>query len=106
MGNIITYLPLLATAIAVNMALGLYSKIGIEKIAFDKAVFFSGIVKALIIGISFTGLAYIFDVVDLTSLGISPELIMSSSIVLYAGKACTKLATILGVEAVNKKSER
>lgn len=97
MENIITYLPLLAIAIAVNMALGVFGKLGVEKIPFDRHIFVNGIIKAAIIGVSFVGLAYIFDFVDLTSLGISPDLIMSAAIILYTGKACTKLASILGV---------
>lgn len=102
MENIITYLPYLLIVIVVNMALGVYGKIGVEKISFDKKVFVKGIIKAVIIAGSFIGLAYVFDVVDLAKVGITPMLIMSSSILLYAGKACSKLASILGVEITKK----
>ncbi len=92
------YLIILAVAMSINIALGVYLKIGIEKILFDKTVFINGILKAVILACSFYGLAFCFDHTDLSSLGITPELIMLSAIILYVGKACTNLMSILGVD--------
>ena len=102
MDEIITYLPDLLIVILVNMALGVYGKIGIEKMSFDFKEFLNGVVKASIIAGSFIGLAYVFEQVDLSAVGLTPMLMMSASIILYTGKSCTKLASILGVDTTKK----
>lgn len=103
MNEVFTYLPVLAIVMVCNIALGMYSKIGVEHIGFDRNKFINGIIKAVIIGGAFVGLTYCFTVVDLSSVGIEPMVVMFSAIVIYAGKAVKNLATILGVKLDNEK---
>jgi len=98
MQNIITYMPVLGVAMVVNILLGLYYKIGVEELKFETKVFINGVIKAIIIALSFFGIAYCFTKTDLSQIGISPETIMLSAIALYVCKALTNLASILGVE--------
>jgi hypothetical protein len=86
----------LAVAILINIALGMYYKINVAKFSFEWIVLANGIVKALIIGGSFIGLAYIFDTVDISFLGDeTPVFIMLGAIGLYTVKAITNLKQIL-----------
>jgi len=98
MTEIIDLMPLLCITMAINISLGMYYNIGVKSFNFDYKVFINGLVKAIIIGTAFIGLAYCFDKTDLSSIGITPTLIMYSAIVLYAGKDLKTLAKIIGVE--------
>lgn len=104
MNQIITYLPVLAIVMAINIALGMYYQIGKQNFKFDKAKFINGIIKAAILGLSAVGLAYCFDVVDLTTVGITPLLVIQTAIITYAGKDLINFGKILGV-TVQTKSE-
>ncbi|WP_052430911.1 hypothetical protein [Robinsoniella peoriensis] len=104
MNQIITYLPVLAIVMAINIALGMYYQIGKQNFKFDKAKFINGIIKAAILGLSAVGLAYCFEVVDLTSVGITPLLVIQTAIITYAGKDLINFGKILGV-TVQTKSE-
>lgn len=97
MNQIITYLPVLAIVMAINIALGMYYQIGKQNFKFDKAKFINGIIKATILGLSAVGLAYCFDMVDLTSVGITPLLVIQTAIITYAGKDLINFGKILGV---------
>lgn len=88
----------LSIAIAVNMALGIYRKIGTEHMAWSWKKFFQGMGKAVIVGGAFLGLAYVFESTALSDTGITPSMIMTAAIVLYAVKGCKNLAGILGVQ--------
>jgi len=101
MGTMISDLLILGIAMLVNVALGMYNKIGVEKLSFDKTVFINGIIKSIIVAGSFLGLSYCFLKTDLSTLGVTPDLIMLSAIVLYVGKACKNLMSILGVTLNN-----
>ena len=94
---LINLLPL-TIAIAANMALGIYHKIGTEHIAWSWTKFLQGVVKAGIIAGTFIGLAFVFEVTALSDTGITPSMIMTAAIVLYAVKGCRNLAGILGVK--------
>lgn len=96
--DIIKMLPILAIAVSINIILGMYYNIGRKKIMFDWKILLQGIFKAVIVAISFIGLAYCFDVVDLSSIGITPTTIMGASIILYVTKDIDKLSKVLGVE--------
>lgn len=99
--TILNYLPVLAVAIVVNIILGLYSSIGSSHNAFDWRKLVNGVLKALCVASAFIGLAYCFDAtgtsIDLGVLDINPELIITSSIVLYTGKGLANLAKIFGL---------
>lgn len=98
---ILGYLPVLGVAIGVNIALGLYNNINNIHQNFDWKKLVSGIIKAGCVALAFVGLAYCFDetgaVIDMGVFDITPELIMTSSIILYVGKGLQNLAGILGV---------
>ena len=94
-------LPVLAVLILTNIGLGMYNKIGKEHIDFDKAKLISGIVKGAIVGFSAIALAFCADKVDLSSIGITPQLILNTAIITYAAKNLNNLAAVLGVQ-VNK----
>lgn len=98
MSEIINLLPLLGITMAINISLGMYYSIGVKSFNFDYKIFINGFVKALIIGSAFIGLAYCFNRTDLSSIGITPTLVMYSAIVLYAGKDLKTLTKIIGVE--------
>ena len=92
------YLPSLAVAMGVNLALGVYLNIGVKKLDFCWKKFWDGILKTVILAVAFLGLAYCFDATNLKSLGISPDTIMTAAIALYVTKDCVKLANLLGVQ--------
>lgn len=101
LANITHLLPTLAIAIAINVLLGLYNNISIDKCDFDWKVLVNGVIKAAIVAASFMGIAYAFDSTDLSAIGVTPDLIMNSAIILYMGKAVQNLIKILGVTNIN-----
>lgn len=103
--NITHLLPTLAIAIAINVLLGLYNNISIDKCNFDWKVLVNGIIKAAIIACAFMGIAYAFDSTDLSTIGVTPDLIMNSAIILYMTKAVQNLIKILGITNININSE-
>ena len=98
-------LGLLGVAVFSNISLGIYSNIGSGKEKFDKAKFFSGILKALCVSVGFIGLSYILcELPDLaTALGIEPKAMMISAITVYVTKATTTLLSIFGIEKVQSQ---
>ena len=99
---ILNYLPVLGIAIVVNIILGLYNNINNIKETFDWRKLVTGVIKAACVAIAFIGLAYCFDatgtVIDVGVFDINPELIMTSSIVLYVGNGLQNLIGILGIK--------
>ena len=102
--EIIKLLLPLSIVIVVNIALGLYYKIGITNIAFDKHVLLNGIAKAVIVAGAFVGLAFVFDTVSLGDLNINPKIIMLTAIATYAVKSCDNLVKIFGITLPTKKA--
>ncbi len=102
MQEIISYLPLLGIVILTNITTGTYYNVKIEDISFSWNKLLTGIMKALIVGTAFVGLSYVFEVVDLGSLDVTPTMIMLSAIALYTGKGIKNLAKILGVTTTEK----
>lgn len=98
MEEILTLLPVLFVAVAMNIGTGVYYNVGTKNLNFSRKTFITGIVKAAIIAGTFIGVAYCFEATDLSSLGVTPDLIMTSAIVLYVGKAVVSLGKILGIE--------
>lgn len=98
MREIINMLPILVIAVIINIMLGTYYKIGKNKLKFNCKVFIQGLIKAFIVGASFIGLAYCFDVIDLSNIGITPTTIMSTSVIMYVTKDIQNLAKVLGIE--------
>lgn len=98
MSEIIQMLPVLAVAVGINIATGMYYNIGTQKIHFNLKTLFTGIAKALTVVAAFIGSAYCFEAADLSSTGITPSFAMTSAILLYVGKALGSLGKILGIE--------
>lgn len=94
----------LFVAMGLNIVLGMYYKIGVERFKFDYKKLLSGLLKAAIIAVSFVGFTWIFGQVELsTILNIDPMIIINGAIVLYTGKGIIKLAKILGVKVKTNK---
>lgn len=94
----------LCIAALVNVLLGLYNNIGVEGYKFDVRKLINGLIKAVIIIVAFIGIAYCFDITDLNSLGLTPDMIVNTAIILYVGKSLQNLAKILGIETSLKKT--
>lgn len=94
----------LCIAALVNVLLGLYNNIGVERYKFDVRKLINGLIKAVIIIIAFIGIAYCFDVTDLNSLGLTPDMIVNTAIILYISKSLQNLTKILGIETSLKKT--
>ena len=98
---ILQYLPVLGVTIAVNIILGVYNNIENIKENFDWRKLVKGIIKSACVALAFLGLAYVFDatgtIIDTGVFEVNPEMIMTSAIILYAGKAIQNLMGILGV---------
>ena len=104
--NILTLLPVLACAIGMNIALGMYYNIGIKKFSFNVYIFLTGILKAFIIAGSFMGLAYCFYYIDFRTFGVTPKFILNSAITLYVGKVLVSLGKILGLELNLERTDK
>lgn len=102
MEEIASSLLSLTVTIFVNIALGVYHKIGHQHMAWSWKKFFQGILKATLIAGSFLGLAYVFEASELSGTGITPNMIITAAIVLYAVKGCKNLAAIFGISMENK----
>lgn len=97
MKEILNLMPALFVAIAMNISAGLYYNIGTKKLSFDWQILLSGVIKASIIVGIFLGTTYCFQATDLSSIGITPNFIITSAICLYVTKALISLSKILGV---------
>lgn len=103
MEKILTLLLVLFVAVIMNIGAGVYYNVGTKNLNFNWNTFISGIIKAAIVGGIFIGTAYCFEATDLSSLGATPDLIMTSAITLYVGKAIVSLGKILGIETLKAK---
>ena len=97
MQDILFSMPVLLVSMGMNILLGLYYQVGIRRAPFQLRRLVDGAAKAGVVGLAFIGLAFCFDRIDLSSLGISPCIIMHSAICLYIGKVAAHLTKILGV---------
>ncbi len=97
MNEVLTLLPVLAVAIIMNIAAGIYYNVGTQDIEFNFKKLLSGIIKAGIVAGIFIGTAYCFEATDLSSIGVTPVFVIMSAITIYVGKALTSVAKILGV---------
>jgi len=97
--EILNLLPALAIVMVINIALGMYAKIGVEKIEFDKTKLINGVIKACIVACSAIGLSYVATVIDFSSVGlnVTPESILNLAIITYIGKDMVNFGKILGV---------
>ena len=99
-----TQLLALTLAAIANILMGVYHHVNDIGDKFSIQTLIVGVIKAIIIIVTFITLAYCFDVTDLSSLGMSPDLVINAAIVLYVGKALQNLAAIMGVSSVISKN--
>ena len=99
MMEVLYLLPVLAVAMILNIACGTWYNIKVTDIKFDRAKFLDGIKKALIIGCSLIGLAYIVkEVPSVTeAIGIAPVGVITLAIIGYTVKFVGNLVKILGI---------
>lgn len=90
-------LPLFIS-IFVNLLLGAYNSVQVKKIKFDFGLLMAGLAKGVIIAVSAIGLSFCFDLTIIGEIGITPDLVMNSAIILYVTKGIYNLASILGVD--------
>lgn len=94
----------LIIAAIVNILMGIYNNVSVENCKFDFRKLLNGIIKAIIIIVSFIGIAYCFDVTDLSSIGVTPDLVVNAAIVLYVGKAMQNIMKVIGVTQIGNKT--
>ena len=106
MMEIINLLPVLAVAMILNIALGTWYNIKVDAIDFDMAKLLDGLKKAIIIALSFIGLAYIvMEVPQVTdAIGVEPSGIITLAIIGYTVKFVAQLAKILNIQIGKKTS--
>ena len=87
----------LGVAAAVNWALGLYDKIGVEKLTWDWKEFARGGIKIGILVGSVIALGILWQCsgIDLSGAGLEPLTLTTTSTAFYAFKAIKHLATII-----------
>lgn len=100
-------LGILVIAVVCNILCGLYYNVNVKKMSFDKIKLSNGIIKAGIVGVVALGISYVFiQMPSLTeAIGITPNMIMNSAIILYVGKVLVGLGKILGVTIKIKEKE-
>ena len=93
----------LGIAVIINWALGLYDKIGVEKLAWDWRTFLRGAVKIVIIAGSVIGLGFAWECsgIDLSGAGMEPLTLTTTATAYYSYNAIKHLAAIV----MGKKKE-
>lgn len=88
------FLGIAATA---NWLLGLYDKLGVEKVTFNWKEFLRGIIKMLIIVAVAIGLGFAWEYsgIDLSGAGLTPMTVTTTATIYFAFKAIRRLAEII-----------
>lgn len=92
----------LGLAVVTNIALGMWYKIGKQKIAFDWKVMLAGVAKGLILGGSFVSVAYVIELTGVTPDAV-PTTIVLAGVALYLGKILIQWKNILGLTSKETK---
>ena len=92
---------------AINWALGIYDKIGIEQLTWDWKTFVRGMAKIFIVVGSLIGLGYVwyFSNFDLSGIGWEPMTLVTSGAIYYAAKSFKRIAEIIHGKQVNELPE-
>ena len=87
----------LGASAAVNWALGLFDKLGVEQLTWDVREFLRGLVKIAIITGSVIGLgfAWQYSGIDLSGAGLTPMTVTTTATAYYGYRAITHLAAII-----------
>lgn len=107
MGEMLIQLGLLAVAIICNILCGIYYNINIKDANFDWYKLVNGVLKAIVISAVAIGMAFVFENKPELSdaVGITPNFVINSAIILYVSKALVGLGKILGIKVDIKGDE-
>ncbi|HZK27048.1 MAG TPA: hypothetical protein VFD00_05890 [Thermoclostridium sp.] len=105
MKEVLHLLPVLAIAMILNIAINTWFNVKVQDFKFDWKILANGAKKALIIGVTYIGLAYIFtEVPSLTeTLGITPVFIIILAIGTYTYDVVKGLAKVQGIKVEIKE---
>lgn len=106
MSEMLIQLGLLAVAIICNILCGIYYNINIKDANFDWYKLVNGVLKAIVISAVAIGMAFVFENKPELSeaVGVTPNFVINSAIILYVSKALVGLGKILGIQ-VNIKGD-
>lgn len=92
---------------AVNWALGLYDKIGVEQLSWDWKAFARGMAKIVIVVGSIIGLGFVwyYSKFDLSGIGWDPMTIVTGGATYYAAKSFKRIAEIIHGQKENELPE-
>ena len=101
------HLGLLAVAIICNILCGIYYNINIKEANFDWYKLVNGVLKAIVISAVAIGVAFVFENKPELSeaVGVTPNFVINSAIILYVSKALVGLGKILGIKVDIKGDE-
>lgn len=107
MSEMLIQLGLLAVAIICNILCGIYYNINIKEANFDWYKLVNGVLKAIVISAVAIGMAFVFENKPELSdaVGITPNFVINSAIILYVSKALVGLGKILGIKVDIKGDE-
>ena len=107
MSEMLIQLGLLAVAIICNILCGIYYNINIKEANFDWYKLVNGVLKAIVISAVAIGVAFVFENKPELSeaVGVTPNFVINSAIILYVSKALVGLGKILGIKVDIKGDE-
>ena len=107
MSEMLIQLGLLAVAIICNILCGIYYNINIKDANFDWYKLVNGVLKAIVISAVAIGMAFVFENKPELSdaVGVTPNSVINSAIILYVSKALVGLGKILGIKVDIKGDE-
>lgn len=107
MSEMLIQLGLLAVAIICNILCGIYYNINIKDANFDWYKLVNGVLKAIVISAVAIGMAFVFENKPELSeaVGVTPNFVINSAIILYVSKALVGLGKILGIQVDIKGDE-
>ena len=107
MSEMLIQLGLLAVAIICNILCGIYYNINIKDANFDWYKLVNGVLKAIVISAVAIGMAFVFENKPELSdaVGVTPNFVINSAIILYVSKALVGLGKILGIKVDIKGDE-
>lgn len=107
MSEMLIQLGLLAVAIICNILCGIYYNINIKEANFDWYKLVNGVLKAIVISAVAIGMAFVFENKPELSeaVGVTPNFVINSAIILYVSKVLVGLGKILGIKVDIKGDE-
>ena len=86
---------------------GIYYNINIKDANFDWYKLVNGVLKAIVISAVAIGMAFVFENKPELSeaVGVTPNFVINSAIILYVSKAIVSLGNILGIKIETKNKE-